>query len=255
MRKTFLTLISASCLLFAWSSYSVGQALSATNEVEYFSKYFTDRTQPVPKKVYGELEFSGISDTQLFDIVEQRFLAESNATTQAGIDHAAWLSKALAYSGQSKYLATLNQVLKTTKDVKLKKYVAESIERSAQFAVWNADINRDTANLQGEELYRKRTFNMLRSADSHLVMLGAKRVWFHHPTDSEYIRVASERLLESYNKPNPSVRDIDAIGWLCNVLGKSAMPEYRPLLDKVNSESKNRRIKEYARKNAAELKT
>ena len=250
-------ILSAMLLLASsssWPAFTLSPALSANDEVEYFIKYFSDKSQVVSKEVYGQLEFSGITDTRLFDIVEQRFIEESKAKSAAAIDHLAWLSKALAYSGQSKYLDTLKTALKSTNNVKLKKYLEESIERSPLFSVWNVDISRDTANLRGEDLYRKRVLNMLRSSDSFLVMFGAKRVWFHHPTDSEFVRVASERLMETYNRPNPTVRDVDAIGWLCNVLGKASNPEYKPLLEKIIKESKNSRIVHYAKMNLHKIK-
>ena len=244
-------------LITFWPHHSFGQpgpAVSAPNEVEYFIAYFSDPNFEVKKEVFGELEFSGITDTRLFDIVEQRFIETSKLKGMKNVDDAAWLGKALSYSGQDKYLQTLNEARQSTRNTTFIKHLKLSIERLPQFTNWDKELVKNTEGLTGEELYRQRTVNMINAADSYLSMVGARRVWFHHPTDAQYIKVVSEKLQAEYNKSDLSRRDIDAIGWYCNVLGKSEDSSYKPILDKIAPDSSNGRIRNYAKKNSRLLK-
>ena len=235
-----------------------GPALSADSELDYFIDYFSKDEFVLATEIFGELEFSGITDTRLYNIVEKQFLKFSAVKSYENSDITAWLSKALAYSGQEKYLATLKQVLKESPNRTLsnfKRHLNTSIERLPQHAIWNQEIVKNTDGLKGDELYRQRTYNMINASDSHLSMLGARRVWFHFPTDPLYVKAVSEKLAADYNRDNLSRRDIDAIGWFCNVLGKSEDKSYTEQLNTIVELSDNRRIRNYAKKNIRILNT
>jgi len=229
------------------SGHTWAQSTSAEDEIQRFIKIYENRSLEVSKVTAGELEFSGITDTRLYDVIEQRLLDVYRARDA---EPSSWLAKTLAYSGQSKYQATLKKVVETSKSRKLKRHTKVALERLPEHAVWNADISKGTAGLAGDSLYRKRTINMIKSNHTHLMMLGARRVWFHHPTDKMFVAAVKDKLLATYNSETLSKRDVDALAWLCNVLGKSEDPKYRQVLLDIAASSPNKRVGRYAKKNA-----
>src|SRR5262245_26957800 len=61
-------------------------------------------------KAVDDLGWKGISDERLFDIIEQRLRQDAQASSREGRNHAARLIKALGFSGQPKYAATLGSL-------------------------------------------------------------------------------------------------------------------------------------------------
>lgn len=230
-----------------WSAHGSAQNLSVEDEIQNFIKIYENRNLEVSKVTAGQLEFSGITDTRLYDIIENRLLDEYLSKDS---EPSAWLAKTLAYSGLSQYKATLTKVVNTTKSRKLKRHTKVALERLPKHTLWNADISSGTEGLTGNALYRQRTLNMINSDHSHLMMLGARRVWFHHPTDKGYVAAVKDKLLASYKSQALSDHDVDALAWLCNVLGKSEDPKYRQILLDIAASSPNRRVSKYAKKNA-----
>lgn len=229
------------------SGHGWAQSTSAEDEIEKYIKLYENRSLEVSKVTAGELEFSGITDTRLYDVIERRLLDEYQSKDA---EPSSWLAKTLAYSGQSKYKATLTKIVNTTKSRKLKRHTKLALVRLPQHTAWNIDIGEGTAGLVGDSLYRKRTINMINSNHTHLMMLGARRVWFHHPTDKMFVAAVKDKLLATYNSETLSKRDVDALAWLCNVLGKSEDPKYRQVLLDVAASSPNKRVGRYAKKNA-----
>ncbi len=242
-----IPIILAFFIGLVWANLSWAEANHSENELQEFIKIYEDRSTSVPKRIIDKLEFSGISDAKLYDIIEKRLLDEYQS---GNAEDVSWLAKTLAYSGQEKYKKTLTQVLDTVRNPKVQKHVRKALERLPLYRVWNVDIKKDTEELSGDVLYRKRTINMVNSGNSHLTMIGAKRIWFHHPTDKLFVSAAKDKLLSSLKVSELSRRDVDALGWLCKVLGKSGDSQYRAVLLEISRSASNRRVRNYAKKYA-----
>ncbi len=230
-----------------WANLSWAEVSHSEIELQEFIKVYEDRSASVSKVVIGKLEFSGITDARLYDVIEKRLLDEYRS---GDADDVSWLAKTLAYSGEEKYKKTLTQVLNTVKKSKVEMHVRKALKRLPLYRVWNVDLKKDTEGLSGDALFRKRTINMVNSSNSHLTMLGAKRIWFHHPTDKLFVAAAKNKLMADLNVSNPSRRDVDALGWLCKVLSKSGDSQYLAVLLDISRSASNRRVRSYAKKYA-----
>jgi len=179
-----------------------------------------------------DLAWKGISDPRLFDLLEQRILAEEKAArdSRPDKDRIARYMRALGFSGQMKYRPTLSRF---GLDVVYMRYAGQAIDDLPQYARWNPQISArekfdpalgDDAN---------RVMNMLRSDDLLLQRIGAKRVYFG-VTDDAVLEMLAARLKEAYPRSWEG-DEADAVAWMAKALGHAAREKYRSLLEEVQS--------------------
>jgi hypothetical protein len=73
----------------------------------------------------------------------------------------------------------------------------------------------------------------------------------NHP---EILKTTNEELLKGYNRNDQNKYHIDAMAWLCNILGEAGNQTYAETLRKVADETQIKKIKKYAQKNYHRLK-
>ncbi len=78
------------------------------------------------KKIYR----SNLTNPRLFQVVNEEILKslQSSESDQYDVDTMAWLCKALASSGMSEYKTTLQKVIDTTLNKKLRKYAKQALD-------------------------------------------------------------------------------------------------------------------------------
>jgi len=71
--------------------------------------------------------------------------------------------------------------------------------------------------------------------------------------DEKVLDVVSSQLLTDFNKKSKDRNHIDAMAWICKALGASGKSKYRNALSTVMKDSKNRKLRGYAKKSLAQL--
>ena len=103
-----------------------------------------------------------------------------------------------------------------------------------------------------EKITRK-YINMLRSIKDTDVIRAAKAICKSYPGNEEFVKTANKKLLKKVKKHSNAINHIDAISWLCNILGTSEDVKFIPTLNKVEQETENEKIKKYVELNVAKL--
>jgi hypothetical protein len=96
--------------------------------------------------------------------------------------------------------------------------------------------------------------DMLRSDDASQIRVAARAIhksYSHHPG---LLEVVNEELLKGYKEKPRDNLHVDAMSWLCNVLGASGQTKYKATLDRVARETRSRKIKKYAVTNSRRLR-
>jgi TolB-like protein len=94
---------------------------------------------------------------------------------------------------------------------------------------------------------------MLRSGSAEKIVQGSKMIVRARSFEPQVLDTAASVLLAGY-RSNPSDRlYVDAMSWLCNVLGASGKRQYRGTLQTVARGAANRKLQKYAQKNLAAL--
>ena len=95
---------------------------------------------------------------------------------------------------------------------------------------------------------------LLRSPAPRQKTKGARLVVRFYPKNPELLVVVEDELLKGYKAKTRDRRYVEAMGWLCNALGRSGQAQYKDTLEEVAKNAKNRRIRGYAKKNAKRLR-
>ena len=109
--------------------------------------------------------------------------------------------------------------------------------------------NSDTLTRKSKRKY----INMLQSIRDVDVIRVAKTICSEYPHDTDFVKTANNRLLKKIKKKSDTDNHVDAISWLCNVLGTSEDVRFISTLNKIEQETDNVKIKKYVEVNLAKL--
>lgn len=229
--------ISALLLCFALCG-NVAAATLEEDTARYLAIFKGDKSQHAAA---GEsLAWMGISDTRVYDVIEQLLLADGRTPIDDRDEKArvAWYIRSLGFSGNSKYEATINSFVK---DQRYDGYARNALADMPNYRVWNSIIsNRATFEPKyTDEVNRVR--NMLQSDDWFLKRIGAKRVYFGVHHDVLFEQMAKDL------KANMSMNDSrysDCLAWLAKALHKN--PAYKPLLREVAEKAMDAHVANHA---------
>ncbi|MDZ4199544.1 MAG: adenylate/guanylate cyclase domain-containing protein, partial [Kiritimatiellia bacterium] len=71
--------------------------------------------------------------------------------------------------------------------------------------------------------------------------------------DPILLSVIREELLKGRLMENPDRNQLDALGWMCHVLGEAGQSEYRSVLEQVAADSPNEKLRRYAQSNLKKI--
>ena len=200
----------------------------------------------------SKLEWSGISDPEIFDVAAERLEANYKAQLPAEIELNSWLAKGLALSGNPKYQPLFDKILAMqTRKRKLRKHVEIASQRLAVNQSWNPVIAKDNHLAQSQaELDKLRIKNMLNASLPDLVSTGSRLVYNHHKTDVELMDEVHEILAAQY-KSSTNPEHLDAMAWMCRTLGESGNGKYKGTLERIAKDNAaHKKVRKYAEKYA-----
>lgn len=218
-------------------------AVTLEDDVQSLVKVFNgDKSAHV--SAVRTLAWMGISDPRVYDIVEQRLKADADAARgdRSGRERVAHYLRALGFSGNDKYLPTLNSF---EGDVDFVRHVRNALKEFPLYQKWNPVISNRTTFFDAKYSDDvNRVMNMLAADDIKLKGLGARRI-YHGPHHDEPL---IERLEKEARTLYPKAKDFDpetndAIGWMLIALGGTRKPKYIPLLEEALNGTSERKIR------------
>lgn len=194
MKQRVVQMVAWICLILVTPAHA-GYEDELEQEVQQYSKIFTQPFRMSQHTAAEALAYAGQSDTRIFDRVEKQLLDNYTQLEDSyDIDWASWLVKALAFSGNDKYLPTIRHLAAEAPDRKLRRYAGLSVDLLPQYAAWNPVIlNPDHYN-EDLSLSLNRYANMLRSDVPQLHKLAAKRIFFEGIQQPEIVELVQYRL-------------------------------------------------------------
>ena len=96
--------------------------------------------------------------------------------------------------------------------------------------------------------------SLLQSSDPAKVRNGGKQAHRNFSQDAGVLAVVADVLNKGYTEKPRDRHHVDAMAWLCNVLGASKDIKYKDLLTMVYKKSPSKKIRKYARKNIRGLR-
>lgn len=245
------TLCGLALLAAAHSSLAASSSVLDA-EISALKQEFTGTPKDVSSAAH-KLEWTGITDPELFDGIAKRLEAGYTENTEFATELNSWLVKALAKSGDTKYQPLMNTIAARKDIKKLNKHTNTALTNLPKFQRWNPIIsaNNHTAKTK-QELDRLRASNMLNSNEGELMETGTKIIARQYANDKDLVAAIHTRLLDNYQSADPT--KLDALEWMCRALGESGNSEYKATLDKIADDSQtNKGVRKYAAKYSAIL--
>jgi len=197
-----------------------------------------------------ELRSSGLSDPRLFDVIEQRLLSKLNngKIDKADIETMNYEMRALGYSGNTKYLATLEDI-KSNRDARsLHRHAKKAMRDMESFKVWNQLIAQSKPSVEGKSAEIATYMKMLNTDNMFVQRLAAQTMYNERTRDKDLLALTANKLEGLYMRENLSKGEQDTAAWLCKALGQSGVSEHLSLLAKVTAETPYPKIKKYSSK-------
>jgi len=101
--------------------------------------------------------------------------------------------------------------------------------------------------------YITKYINMLRSNDSGQKVRAAKKIFKLYSHDPQLLCIVNKELLKGYHINIKDRHHVDAMAWLCKILGASGQTKYKATLKKVAQEASSSKLKKYAKKSLSKL--
>ena len=101
--------------------------------------------------------------------------------------------------------------------------------------------------------YITKYIKILRSNNSTQKVRAAKEIFKSYSHDPQLLCVVNEELLRGYQINIRDRRHVDAMAWLCKILGASGQTKYKATLKRVAQEAPSRKLKKYAKKSLSKL--
>ena len=226
MKKTIAALFSM-CLIFS----SAGAATLDQDVNRYLGVLSADRDGTGLES----LEWEGLSDPKLFDEIERRVLEVSHGKPagKSEVRKIAHYVRALGFSGQAKYIPTLQMLLSH-------RYYDDYAERALVdqplYQRWNPIIsNRANFNPKLSDDVN-RFMNMLASGDLLLGRLASKRI-YAGTRDPALYDALEKAIKANYMRTDLKSDEEDSVAWMVKALGRSKEDKYRAVLIEVAQKS------------------
>lgn len=230
-------------LMLMTAFFSGGAAATPEEDVTRYVQIFNGETSTHQEAVES-LAWKGISDRRVFDVIERRLLDESETykNDRTEKNRVARYLRALGFSGQSRYVPTINKYLT---DRVYERYAKTALEELPDYQKWNPIIaNRATFDPKYSDDVN-RILNMFQSDDLWLKRIAAKRVYFANQNEILLDFLVKE-LKVTYTQNDETHADVFA--WMVKALGNAKNPKYRPAVEEIAVRSANPKVVRYALK-------
>jgi TolB-like protein len=112
--------------------------------------------------------------------------------------------------------------------------------------------DRSAADVGGVSV--QQIVTLLRSPVPTQKVKGARLVVRYYPKNTQLLAVVEDELLKGYKAKTRDRHYVQAMGWLCNALGRSGQTQYKDTLEEVAKNAENRKVRGYAGKNFKRLR-
>lgn len=190
------------------------------------------------KSACSNLEWEGISDTKLYDLIEMKVINRYRSDFNAALP---FMIRALGYSGKHEYRTTLDKIVIEGKD-EYKPHAKDAIRNIFKYEKWNKLISDNTNNISSLSANENRIVNMLNSDIYILMRMGAKRIHYKKLYSKKFLNVLQQSITKHLNSYSNDKYYEDTMAWMLKALGRSKNEKYVQTFIKVIDSSQNHSV-------------
>ncbi len=199
------------------------------------------------------LQWSGISDPRLFDVIEKFVLSnyEQSQYDAPELKILANYIRALGYSGNMKYQSTLSDVSKQAASSRVTKYAKRALQDLDKFAPWVELIANSNVTVKGKSAEVEMYMRMINVNNIFVQRLAARAIFHERINDQDLLNLIAKKLKSVYLRGDLDRQSQDTAAWFCKAIGQSAKPEFTTFLKTVSETTPHKRIQKHAKKYAS----
>ena len=226
--------------------------LSAVSSEELIEKYIRafspGASEQMQLDALNELQWSGVSDPHVYDLVEQNLLDKYSNARSKELDLVSWYAKSLGTSGLEKYRRSLQQVVDSKANKKVRKYAQEGLDNLSKYATWNPIIS-DQQYARSDKSHLVNGYaNMLRSENWELMNIAAKRILAETLYDDYLLQVLDEAIRGKYRANYTEKLHILTLAWMIRAIASSNDSQYKATVEEVAGNAGTKKVRSYASK-------
>jgi len=215
-------------------------------DIERYVDIFSKQNSTQQIQACKELEYAGLSDARIFDLVESKLLqVYQSAKDGDSVAYATWLTRALAYSGQGKYRNTLQAVTQHAGHRKLSKQASVSLKTLDDYTVWTPIIGNTATYNRDKSPEINRLGNMLRGQVAALQKLAATRILDSEQFDPYLLQTLQQKISGMLGSKADDATE-EALVWMLRALASSRSADYQPTLQEAASHAASSSVRKYA---------
>lgn len=251
MKKGITFIFGIGLLLLSGASVAQG----CNSSLAQYIKIFNEGYVPQKHLAAEQLEWLGESDPRIYDKIEKELLDRYEVATNGHeIKYQVALTRALGFSGNKQYRATLDKLSNNKKNRHVRKHAVQSLELLERHIIWNPIISDKSKFKKGKPECVNRFANMLHSDNLELNRLAAKRIIRDRIYDTYLLDLTSKALERAAATESLDRLGADSIAWLMKVLTSTIDEKYVAVVQNVADNSSHKKIKKLGAKYIKEYK-
>ncbi len=218
------------------------------NTLAQYQEIFSANNPTSQQEAIKKLAISGFSTPELYDVIVQNIKTNLPQTKDKhALNNMAYLVRALAYSGNEKYLPFINSLMSKEQPKKIRAHAKKSKIELYQYKKWNQIFNATSENNATVLDQNQRLINAFKGDDIGLMELSAKRMI--------ELRLEDKAVLDAIGQELKSARllvhdrqAISAYAYMAKAIASSSKPEYKPLLEDLKMTIPHKKVRKYISK-------
>lgn len=247
-----VTLLSVNLVLAAFAVVAI-----ASTKTEELNNKLQSKSRMARVEAAKTISSSAIQDPTIYATIDMVLKENFDNPSQEKqhIDEMAWMCKALASSGDSRYEETLRLVIANTSNRKLQNYANQSIELIPYYAERSRQMNQAGDFSDAFSNVEKQYANMVKSDILKLRKDGAKKIVRSGSVNQELYAIVNDTLLKTFDPKETGREEVDTLAWLCKALAASGNIEFIPTLEKIVNTTESIKLKKYSSSSLKSLRS
>lgn len=219
---------------------------SVDEQIDHYLQVLANDNHKATLYMLTRLKWTAITDPRLYDEIEKSPLNHylTKKLDKLTLSDAAHKLRALGFSGNPKYRATMSTIMNDSPNKKLRVHAQKALVDLDRFERWNNQINEAEAGVEGKSVEITTYSKMLNVEDTVVQRFAAKAIVDISLQDSDLLDLVAEKLKAMYANPNLDNREQDTAAWFVKALGQNG--GYTAFLTEVNQNTPHKKLKKHS---------
>lgn len=221
---------------------------SVDEQIDHYLEVLAADNHKATLYMLTRLKWTALSDPRLYDEIAKSPMTHypSKKLDKITLSDAAHKIRALGYSGNPKYQATLTTIMNDSPNKKLRRHAEKALVDLNRFERWNRQIHEADSMLQGKSVEITIYSKMLNVQDTVVQRFAPKAIVDASLQDADLLDAVAEKLKAMYTNAALDKHQQDTAAWFIKALGQSG--GYRDFLTEVNQGTPHNKLKKYSNK-------